>query len=80
MGSVLIYFIWLGLSIWAAFIVAQRIENRRDRIAYYLAIWLIPIIGAAVAVFLSRPRASKTSSSEKMFNALVDAHRRNDSI
>ena len=80
MGSIVFSFLWLGVSVGSMFVVARNVEARRDRIAYYLLIWLIPFIGAAAAALLTRQRASTKSSSEKMFDAVVDAHRHDDSI
>ncbi len=73
--------IWLVLCVWASFFVAGRIENGRERIAYYLLIWLVPYVGAAAATLLShrRSKIGKPTASEKMFEAVVESHRNSDS-
>ena len=73
--------IWLALCIWASFFVAGRIDNDRDRVVYYLLIWLVPYIGAAAAILLSRRRSkpARQTASEKMFEAIVESHQKKDS-
>lgn len=78
MSNVVTTILWFAFCVYAAFVVARRVENRRDRIAYYLLIWLIPVIGAAAAILLSRRPKSHTSSTEKMHEEIVDAHRQKD--
>ncbi len=54
MSNIVSVILWFAFCVFAAFVVARRIENRGDRIAYYLLIWLIPFVGAAAAILLSR--------------------------
>jgi membrane protein DedA with SNARE-associated domain len=79
MSNVVTIVLWFAICIYASFVVAHRIESRRDRIAYYVLIWLIPVIGAAAAILLTRRPKPHTPSSEKMHEAIVDAHRQKDS-
>ena len=79
MSNVVTIVLWFTICIYASFMVAGRVENRRDRFAYYLLVWLIPIIGAAAAILLSRRPKPHTPSSEKMHEAIVEAHRQKDS-
>lgn len=78
MSNVVTIILWFAFCVYAAFVVTRRVENRRDRIAYYLLIWLAPLIGAAAAILLSRRPKSHSPSSEKMHAAMVDAHKRKD--
>ncbi len=78
MSNLVTIVLWFALCVYASIMVARRVENRRDRIAHYLLIWLIPVIGAAAAILLSRRPKSHKPSSEKMHKAIVDAHRRKD--
>ena len=80
MSNVVTIVLWLAICICASFVVARRIEIGRDRIAYYLLIWLIPVVGAAAAILLSRRLKSHTPASEKMHEAIVDARRREDPV
>ena len=70
---------WFALCVYAAYVVSHRIENGRDRIAYYLLIWLVPFIGAAAAIILSNRPKPAAQAPEKMQQAIVDAHRQDDS-
>ena len=80
MSNVVTVILWFAICIYSSFVVARRIESRRDRIAYYLLIWLIPVVGAAAAILLSRRLKSHTPTSENMHEAIVDAHRRKDTV
>lgn len=70
--------IWLAVTIWAAWFVSRRVSDRGARIAYYLLIWLVPIVGAAFAVLIVGIGSEKKSvtSSNRMFDAIVDAHKK----
>ena len=80
MSYVVTVVIWFAFCVYAAILVARRIKLLRDRIAYYLLILLVPLVGAAAAIVLSRRPESKShaSSSEMMQDAIVDAHRQKD--
>ena len=78
MSDIVTIVFWFAFCLYASIMVARRVEIRRDRIAYYLLIWLVPVIGAAAAILLSRRPKSHTSSSVRMHEAIADAHRRKD--
>lgn len=77
MASVLSLVIWLIVCIWASFFVSRRIDDSGDRTVYYLLIWLLPYLGAIAAVYFAGRHAAreKTHLSDKMFDAIVDAHK-----
>ena len=70
--------VWFSVNIWATLFVSRRVSGRGTRIAYYLLVWLVPIIGAAATVLFigfDRNRKSATSN-DQMIDAIVDARRR----
>lgn len=81
MESFVLTGLWLAVCIWASFVVARRVEERRHRVAYYLLTWLVPFIGAAASIFLTfdRELLAKPSASVKMFEEVVESYRRNRS-
>lgn len=81
MGAIAFSSLWLVVCVWASFVVADRVKEHRHRTAYYLLIWLVPCIGAAAAILLTRNYEPTTNptASDKMFEAIVDSHRQKDS-
>jgi hypothetical protein len=69
---------WLSMAIWAAWFVSRRVADRGTRIAYYLLIWLVPIVGAAAAVLIIGFGGDRNSmsSADRMFDAVVDEHKK----
>ncbi len=70
--------VWFSVNIWATWFVSRQVSERGTRVAYYLLIWLVPIVGAAAAVlfigFGDNPKS--TNSQGRMFDAVVDARKR----
>jgi len=52
MSDIVTIVFWFAFCLYASIMVARRVEIRRDRIAYYLLIWLVPVIGAQQRSFL----------------------------
>ncbi len=69
---------WLSVTIWAAWFVSRRVSDRRTRFAYYLLIWLVPVVGAAAAILIigfGGDRKS-TSSANRLFDSVVESSKK----
>lgn len=69
---------WLAVTIWAAWFVSRRVSGRRERFAYYLLIVLVPIVGAAAAIFIVGFGSDRKSanSADRMFDTVVETHKK----
>ncbi len=67
----------LVLNIWATHRVAQfRFPRTSQYIFYYVVIWLMPVVGAALSIILTRTRneTAPQNAEEKMFESVVDKY------
>ena len=78
MGGILIFIVWVGTNVWSTVLVAERAKpgGVRRRICYAL-IWLLPFVGAALAIFISGLGAERIhlSANEAMFETVVEKRR-----
>ena len=70
--------IWIGLSTWAISLVHRNVKGFGLRLALFLICVFVPLVGAGIAsaIAVSSVRMKPTDSSDRMFDAVVDARGR----
>ena len=68
---------WISLFAWAVSLVSRHVESAGLKLALYLLIVVAPFVGAGIAsaIAFAMARRKPTDSTDRMFDAVVEAHR-----
>lgn len=77
MEGLVIVIAWLAINIWATSFVAKRGFAADQRSLFYLMIWLLPFIGAALAILIPslQSKFKSTDSTDRIFQTVVEKHK-----